>query len=396
VVSPPETKSLDNFLVEAKKSRWIESMLHKKHYMAGMLTYLAKEVPELYVQVANNNRLDLVKAVPTIVTLSMASYLGLNDTQLELLRSWLGNECGLNLEYSATELKRIDREAGVSTKNEPTCDSYDYYYRDDKDPETCRYWNSELAAEICVETDIHLSHLFREAKEKGTELNEIPTLDYLSPGLPDGCTMLLGGDHGDHCFRFHAKMHFSSPQERKHRKDLSYRCPMIQIAHMDCAKDRYDLLAETIIPKLNVIVVHDKTNLEQRKSYLVPDTIDMDSIVLTLQNKLVYRIDGSDEQVEEDVDLWEDSSYFNLTATKVISNWNDLYVGDLEFLALCLGMVSSTPIIVSSANGTGELSIATITLRNNGPMLKFLNVIWSSEQILSGMKKGAQNKQPTT
>ncbi len=27
VVSPPDTKSLDNFLVEAKKSRWIESAL---------------------------------------------------------------------------------------------------------------------------------------------------------------------------------------------------------------------------------------------------------------------------------------------------------------------------------------------------------------------------------
>jgi hypothetical protein len=85
VVSPPDAKSLDNFLVEAKKSRWIESMLHKKHCVAGMLTYLAKEAPELYVQVANNNRLDLAKAVPTIVTPSMASYLGLNDTQLELI-----------------------------------------------------------------------------------------------------------------------------------------------------------------------------------------------------------------------------------------------------------------------------------------------------------------------
>jgi hypothetical protein len=249
VVSPPETQTLKDFVVEAKKSKWIESMLHKKHYMAGMLTYLAKVAPDIYVQIADDNRLDLVKAVPTIVTLSMASYLGLNDTQLELLRSWLRNECDLNLEYSGTELKRIDREAGVSTENEPTCDTYDYY-RDDKDPETCRYWNSDLGAEIGVETDIHISHLFREAKDKGIELTEIPTLDYSSPGLPDGCTMLLGGDHGDHCFRFQAKMHFSSPQERKEREELSHQCPMIQTAHVDCTKDWHDLLAETTMPKL--------------------------------------------------------------------------------------------------------------------------------------------------
>jgi hypothetical protein len=145
----------------------------------------------------------------------MASYLGLNDTQLELLRSWLRNECDLNLECSAAELKRIDREAGVSTKNEPMCDTCDCH-RDDKDPENCRRWNSELAAETCVETDIHVSHLFCEAKEKGTDLTEIPTLDSSSPGLPNGCMLLLGGDHGDHCLTFHAKMHFSPPHERKH------------------------------------------------------------------------------------------------------------------------------------------------------------------------------------
>jgi hypothetical protein len=119
---------------------------------------------------------------------------------------------------------------------------------------------------------------------------------------------------------------------------------MIQIGHIDCAKDRYDLLQKTIIPKLDeyvrtlqkssVIVVHDKTNLEQQKSYLVPNTIDMSSIIFTPENKLLYHIDGSDEQVEVGVDLPEESSYWNLTATKVISKWKDLYVGDLAFLTL--------------------------------------------------------------
>jgi hypothetical protein len=55
VVSPLDAKSLKKFLVEAKKSRWIESMLQKKYCVAGMLTCLAKEAPELHVQVGNNN-----------------------------------------------------------------------------------------------------------------------------------------------------------------------------------------------------------------------------------------------------------------------------------------------------------------------------------------------------
>ena len=88
VVLPPKTKSLESFLVEAKKNRWIESILHREHYMEGMLTYdLAKEDPALYILVADNNRLDLVKVVPAILTLSMASYLGLNDTLTSILAS---------------------------------------------------------------------------------------------------------------------------------------------------------------------------------------------------------------------------------------------------------------------------------------------------------------------
>jgi hypothetical protein len=93
---------------------------------------------------------------------------------------------------------------------------------------------------------------------------------------------------------------------------------MIQTAHMDCAKDRCDLLEQTIVPKLDehvramqnssVIVVDDETNLEQRKSYLVLNNIEMNSIMFTPENKLVCRIEGSEEQVEVDVDLWEDSS----------------------------------------------------------------------------------------
>ena len=61
--------------------------------MAGILLYLEKEAPELYIQVADNDWLHLAKAAPMMVTLSMASYLGLNDTQLELFWSWLQNEC---------------------------------------------------------------------------------------------------------------------------------------------------------------------------------------------------------------------------------------------------------------------------------------------------------------
>jgi hypothetical protein len=63
--------------------------------------------------------------------------------------------------------------------------------------------------------------------------------------------------------------------------------------------------------------------LEQQKSYLVPNTINMNSIIFMPESKLLYRsADGSDEQVEVDVDLWEDSSYWTLTAPKVISKYS--------------------------------------------------------------------------
>ena len=201
--------------------------------------------------------------------------------------------------------------AGASTENEPTSETCSCH-RDDKDAETRWCWNSELSAEIPgVGTDSHVSHLLCKAKGKGAELTEIPTLDRSLPGLLDGCAMLLGGDHGDHCFRFHAKMHFSSPHECK---ELLHHCPMIQIARMGCTKDRRDLLKKMTMSKLNervrtmqsssVIVVHDRTSLEQRKAHLVPNAIDMSSITLAPEGKLLCRSDGGDEQVEVDVEFF--------------------------------------------------------------------------------------------
>ena len=125
----------------------------------------------------------------------MASHLGLNDAQLKSLRSWLQNERNLNPEHSVAELKMIDCEAGASTENEPACSACNCCW-DNKDAETCRHWSSELAAEAeGVEMDTRASRSICEAKGKGTELTEIPTLDHSLPGLPGGCAALLDGDH---------------------------------------------------------------------------------------------------------------------------------------------------------------------------------------------------------
>jgi hypothetical protein len=118
------------------------------------------------------------------------------------------------------------------------------------------------------------------SKQRGEEVSEIPSIDYCAPSNEKGITILLGCDHGQQHFRFHAKIHLSSPQE--HRGKLSYQCPMVQIACCDCAKDKDSVLKATVMPRLAKdiakvhescsIIVYDASDIREgpRKAYLIP------------------------------------------------------------------------------------------------------------------------------
>jgi hypothetical protein len=106
-----------------------------------------------------------------------------------------------------------------------------------KDPQVCQFFNMLLDKDICPELEGHLFKLILSPSD-GAAVSEILSNDYCAPGNEKGIMILLGGNHGDQYFRFHGKIHLTSLMERKKRHNISYECPMVQIACYKCPKDK--------------------------------------------------------------------------------------------------------------------------------------------------------------
>ena len=129
---------------------------------------------------------------------------------------------------------------------------------------------------------------------------------------------------------------------------------MIQIAYIQCGKDTYDLLEETIMPKLDkeiqeiqkgkVVLVHDKEErtgkMTKWKSYIVPNTTNMNNLYIDDNNCIKvndsYTIDLNQEKRFKGI---QDFSKFKVDV--IVDNFYDFYIGDIVFLSLLLGMENS-------------------------------------------------------
>ena len=110
-------------------------------------------------------------------------------------------------------------------------------------------------------------------------------IDYVADGFDTpGVTVLFGGDHGDKNCPISCKINLSPPTVRKEKKNLSYWCPVIQFASVQCTTDAYNLMDSTVMPKVkqqltklkgeSVVTVYHKTNMSKAfRSYMVPCTI---------------------------------------------------------------------------------------------------------------------------
>jgi hypothetical protein len=170
---------------------------------------------------------------------------------------------GVLLELSPKVIDKSGQEAGIRTETGPIFGEYEHF-EVSKEPQVCQFFNTQLGEDICREIEGYLFKLILSPSD-GAAFSEIPSLDYCAPSSEKGITILLGGDHGDRYFRFHAKIHLTSPMERIKCRDLFYECPIVQIACCECTKDKYIILKETVKPRLDVSINLPCTL--QRRSY---------------------------------------------------------------------------------------------------------------------------------
>ena len=167
--------------------------------------------------------------------------------------------------------------------------------------------------------------------------------------------VLFGSDHGAGACPVGLKLNLSSPQERKERGELNFRCPTLQIASIDCSKDSFELLTNTVMPQtkgqmaqlrnsfaLLVFSVREPTKCH--KVFLIPKSRDMCSVHVSV-DQLVCRVGPNQRSIGLTGCFATDDGiavpFHDFRVTAIISNFNDLHVGDLAFLAVAIGMNDS-------------------------------------------------------
>jgi len=262
VFIPPDCQSIKAFLDEAKRSRWINDMLYTEVQRQGMLMYLAKTNPDDYLKIALKKKLRVTSEVlSTPQTMALGRLTGIKNTQMAKFRSFLKHVGNAELKWAKAELSRIDRDVGLhSIVPSATCDTYALEWSttsakgvEKKAPEHCSFWNCDMLVEVASEIDMLCHGMFLDK----LDMTAVPSLDCGAPGFPDkpGVVVLFGGDHGAGNCPCSMKLNFSSPQQRKERGKLNWRCPTIQIASIECTKDSFELLSNTIMPRIKAQLI---------------------------------------------------------------------------------------------------------------------------------------------
>jgi hypothetical protein len=95
----------------------------------------------------------------------------------------------------------------------------------------------------------------------------------------------VGGDHGDKHCPISCKINLSLPTVQKEKRQLSYQCPVVVFASVECLTDAYSLMDSTVMPMVkqqlkeakesSVVAVYHRPNFKTAFClYTVPSTKD--------------------------------------------------------------------------------------------------------------------------
>ena len=328
LVLRPFAKDVESFMEEAKRSNWVQEMLPNNVYVEGMCFYLLHQFETTYKKVGAT-----FTTVPFANTMAIAGEVGLRSGQLRDLKSLLKTQ-GVLLSMPSNELERLNQEVGNVDENDPVCYAVDYSH-EDANVESVKYSITSLEKELCLEIQKYFQ-----------TQDTIYELDYDNWGSP-GILVLFGGDHGGGRFRFHAKIHLSSPQERKQWGDLSRGCPLTPMCNLECAKDTHGLLSETVAGPISrdvgmvinsscYLLSNTAKGTEFCKAYLLP--VDACKVEICRDRTSFKYSRASTPNQHTIVPIPEELAGSGATITKVVSQFHDLYIGDLAFFAVVLGM----------------------------------------------------------
>jgi hypothetical protein len=361
IAFPSRTQSVASFMSHANETKWIEKMHPDKVSRDGILTYLAEKHTADFENIAKVKRnLQCLPCMSTISTEALAILTKFTGQQLKDTRSFIFHETGLRIKHKTDESDELGKGP------QPVFGEYTYH-EGGKYVEKIRYWTTDTCEEAahaieqqyCEMVDDH------ESMESAAPLTFLPSLDYELPNGERGCTAIAGGDHGDIAFRFHWQFQLTSPELRKEQNDLSLGCKLAQVGYVECKKDKFEILENTIMGKLeesrqmliksSAVAVYTAGKLTETKVYFIPKEIDaarstigvsQDGIGRELRFCCKQGTCRQEQSCEEQPHTRALDIRFNSEQVSdlhwiiAVSHFNDLYVADLELLANLIGMLN--------------------------------------------------------
>ena len=342
VAAQPYSKDLSSFLDQAKRTGWIEFLLPKQHHKEGMLKYLMDKHFQENEEYINK---EIPKKIDTFYTLSIKKDVGLGKKQLEKLVSVMKHNWNVHLQCSTRRRRFLDKQLRL---DEEQLKFGKYTFKTKEGSERCEYYTSNVLNDISRLIDIHLiGKRMRDFDYNGSPLN------YKTHTNEFGIDTIVGGDHGKRAFRLFLKLNLSSPETRKEKQQISFDCPMVQIAYIECSKSNRELLENTIMKDLNeqleelenkkVVLVYTEDEygaLNQWTTYVVPKTCNISNCTID-QDFVIDMGDDLKINLKEREIFMNCQSSTEFTIREIVHNFELFVLGDLEFECQVMGMNKS-------------------------------------------------------
>jgi hypothetical protein len=354
----PYCKDVKSFLNEARRSQWVESAFDTPEQRQGIISWMMMYHREDAISVMKKKDLKIFeKQYDTYDSEAVAGELGMNKTELENFRSMAKRE-GLKYEHKRDEKKIIEDQAGLRSETKPTFGTHKVY-RKGKVAEEAHFWVAQIKEDMCTEVEMHMMEQQLEHAEQNRSWQP-PVLDYHPAGMDEpGINLMWGGDHGKGFFRMFEGLQLTSSEYRVEEGDMSKGCPQLQVAAMLCKKDTYEVLRDTVMPKINkaikelkkssMLYIYDVRNPATKcKAFIVPKSIDVESVSIAEDGRVSYCFENkNNERVTRVHELPESrkpnpGEHHFYKSKIVISAFQQFLRGDNAFLCCCKGMKNSS------------------------------------------------------
>ncbi len=336
-----KSKSESGFCQNAHKSKWLTDVLeHARPSAAEGATSVARFIccnhSEEFHELARDAGLSPMESMDMTASEAMIQDANLSNKQLQTVRRHVTYATGENFKmgYRHSELEKMEQ-------NETGPQPYFGVYKIVNNKvavENCKHWSTPIndEASFAVENDV---------------LNRAANTKFIGPLFPEEVGVVVGLDHGQGAMRGFAKFLLTSPQLHKEKNDLSYGCPIANLCHVQCKKDTYLVVRDTVTNSLvesieylqqNKLVVVSNKSRDVVQAVYVPKGATNIRINNDHQLELEAGYDG--ETITDTKELGPDIQVIPCDEIIVdcsIQHFRIYITGNLAFYALMLGRPNS-------------------------------------------------------